>query len=54
MGFFAVNGINETVYYIHSVDSKINSLTYDGTALPEISVLQATDFEDIQVDAYHQ
>ena len=54
MGFFAVNGINETVYYVHSVNSKINSVTYAGTALPEISDLQATDFEDIQVDPYNQ
>ena len=54
MGFFAVNGINETVYYVHSVDKKINSVTYDGTALPDISDLQATDFEDIKVDPYNQ
>ena len=54
MGFFAVNGINETVHYIHSVDNKINSVTYDGTALPEILDLQATDFEDIQVDPYNR
>ena len=54
MGFFAVNGINETVYYVHSVNSKINSVTYDGNALPDISDLQATDFEDIQVDPYNQ
>ena len=54
MGFFAVNGINETVYYIHSVDKKVNSVTYDGTVLPEISDLQATDFEDIKVDSYNQ
>ena len=54
MGFFAVNGINETVYYVHNVNSKINSVTYAGTALPEISDLQATDFEDIQVDPHNQ
>ena len=54
MDFFAVNGISETVYYIHNVNNKIYSVAYDGKALPEISDLQAKDFEDIQVDPYNQ
>ena len=55
IGYFTVNGVNETVYYLHkNDDNRVRSLTFTGSELPIINVLQDTDFRDIQVDPSNQ
>jgi hypothetical protein len=55
---FAVDAVNKTIYYVNYVNSgdvSVQSIDYDGVALPEIADLQShNDYEDIEIDAYNR
>ena len=51
-GLFAVDSVNQTIYYVNDADTSVKSIDYNGTHLPQIAKLQGdNDFKGIQIDA---
>ena len=51
-GLFAVDSVNQTIYYVNDDGKSVKSIDYNGVHFPEIAKLQDdNDFRDIQIDA---
>ena len=51
-GLFAVDSVNQTIYYVNDADMSVKSIDYNGVHFPDIAKLQGdSDFIDIQIDA---
>ena len=51
-GPFAVDSVNQTIYYVNDADMSVKSINYNGVHFLEIAELQSDDdFKDIQIDA---
>ncbi|CAB4044554.1 Hypothetical predicted protein, partial [Paramuricea clavata] len=53
-GQFAVDGVNQSIYYLNDNDDTVKSIDYIGNHFPEIGVLQGgNEFQDIQIDPHN-
>ncbi|XP_028416438.1 pro-epidermal growth factor-like [Dendronephthya gigantea] len=53
-GPFAVDAVNQSIYYLTKTDFNLKLIDYDGNDLPDIGVSPDNDFRDLQIDAYNR
>ena len=54
IGPFVVDSKGKRVYYINQGDNRLSVMAFNGTELPQVNVLKATDYKDIAFDSSNQ